>query len=324
MNEPITIIMPVYGRAELLEEALESVFSQSDPNWRLLIADDGSDPITADLIQMQAVDPRVQTVRRDTNLGLFANLNHAHLEAVTSWHLILCSDDRLLPDAIAILRSCIVQYPDSGVVLSSFCSIDAAGHERFDVNGSCYDRFAPSTRVFAPTTLLEPLLRYGSINGNITGILLHFQTFKAVGPWRSDWRQAADWEWLVRATQCTSVLVQRQPVAQVRVHAGQLSVTNRKLQREAEEILHVLGILMSHPSLATFPQRYRWAAHHAQFLLWNTCKAAPRVGVLATVRQLILIHRHVGILRTLFAMVVTIPQRLLIRGTDLPLSPPSR
>lgn len=324
MNGPITIVLPVYGRAELLEEALDSVYGQSDPNWRLLIADDGSDSTTVALIERQLDDPRVQVVRRSRNLGLFANLNQAHREARTGWQLILCSDDRLESHALATLRACAASHPSCGLVLSSYSSIDAAGNERFDVNGYHYDQFAPNTREFPPGALLEPLLRLGSINGNITGMLVRSALFEITGPWRADWSQAADWEWLIRATLATSVLVQRQPIARVRVHAGQLSVSNRKLQREGQEILQVLASLLNQPALASLPQRHRWAAHHAQFLLWNALKAAPRVGLPATLRQLVLIHRAVGLRRTGWAMLASVPQRFRIRGTDRPLPPPAR
>ena len=53
MSDLITIVLPVYGRSGLLREALESVYAQEDPDWRLLIADDGSDLQTAELIQQQ-------------------------------------------------------------------------------------------------------------------------------------------------------------------------------------------------------------------------------------------------------------------------------
>jgi glycosyltransferase involved in cell wall biosynthesis len=44
--KPIVILVPVYGRALLLAEALTSVLNQTEPNWALLIADDGSDAPT--------------------------------------------------------------------------------------------------------------------------------------------------------------------------------------------------------------------------------------------------------------------------------------
>jgi hypothetical protein len=237
--------------------------------------------------------------------------------------LILCSDDCLEPQAIGQLKKAIASAPEVRLMLSSYRSIDANGDFRTDVNGAFYDRFAPITRLFEPGSLLQPLLQYGSINGNITGLLIRQSLFRDAGPWRADWSQSADWEWLIRACTQTSVLVRRDPIARVRVHEGQLSVSNRKLQRENLETLEVLSGLLQHPQLQSCGRRRQWAAHHAQFLLWNAIKALPRVGIQATVHQLVLIQRHVGLVPTGLALLSTLPMRFRIRGTAQPLLPPS-
>ena len=323
MSELITIVLPVYGRPKLLREALETIYAQDDPHWRLLIADDGSDVQTAELIQRQRADPRVDIVRRPQNLGLFGNLNSSIKEVKTPWQLILCSDDCLEPNAISQVKKSVASAPDVRLILSSYRSINAGGGLRKDVNGAFYDCFAPTTRLFSPGELLRPLLKYGSINGNITGLLIEQSLFRDAGPWRADWSQSADWEWLIRACMKTSVLIRREPIARVRVHEGQLSVSNRKLQRENLETLEVLSGLLLHPQLQSCTPRRLWAAHHAQFLLWNVIKSSPRVGLKATLYQLALIHRHVGLFTTWFALLRSFPRRFRIRGTDEPLLPPA-
>ena len=120
MNCFITIVLPVYGRSALLKAALSSVYAQTDPDWRLHIADDGSDLETAELIAEQLQDKRVSCVSREHNIGLFANLNQATLEVQTPWQLILCSDDELKPDAIGKLKRAIRDDPDVRLILSSY------------------------------------------------------------------------------------------------------------------------------------------------------------------------------------------------------------
>ena len=325
MSDLITIVLPVYGRSEMLCQALASVYYQDDPEWRLLIADDGSDVQTSELIRRQCQDDRITVVRRTTNLGLFGNLNATIDEVATPWQLLLCSDDFLEPFAIRELKQTISSVPEAGLVLSSYQTVDIDSNLRPDVSGAFYDCFAPITRMFEPGALLQPLLQYGSINGNITGLLIRQSLFRLAGPWRAEWSQSADWEWLIRASMHASVVIRRDPIARVRVHEGQLSVSNRKLQREIQETLVVLGILLNHPQLQSYPRRRRrrWAAHHAQFLLWNAIKALPRVGIHSTIQQLVLIQQHVGLADTTLAFFSTLHRRLRIRGTGQPLLPPS-
>ena len=318
----ITIVLPVYGRAALLKDALSSVYAQTDPDWRLHIADDGSDDDTARLISAQLEDSRVSCVRRAKNIGLFANLNQSISEVATPWQLILCSDDELKPNAIKTLKTIIYHNPGSRLILSSYESIDINGKLRHDVNAEFYDCFAPVTETFAPGQLIKPLLRFGSINGNITGLLIHQSLFADAGLWLSNWTQAADWEWLVRACTQTAVLISREPIAMVRVHEGQLSVSNQKNHREFDETLLLIASLLDHPLLAGCSERFQWAAHHGQFQLWNTIKRSPSLGFRQTCSQILAIHRSIGLLRTALALLRCFPDRLRIRGTDRPLLPP--
>lgn len=323
MNSQISVIMPVYGRTQFVYNALQSVYSQTVGSWRLLIADDCSDERTTNLLYSQIRDERVKIVRRSKNVGLFANLNRAHYEAETDWQLILCSDDMLLPNAIETLSQCILKYPRSSVVLSSFVSIDRKGNELFDVNGMFYDYFATTTREFEPCSLLEPLLRYGSINGNISGMLINRKILTSIGMWREDWCQAADWEWIVRATENYTVLVNRQPIAQVRVHSEQLSVSNRKKRIDVREILEVLEMLVENPHLRSLRSRRLLAAHHAQYLLWNILKEVRISNLKEVIAQIMIIHKKVGLLITLRALISSLPQRIMLIGKNRPLKPPT-
>ena len=49
-SEPISIVLPVYGRQELLPKALDSLLKIENSQWQLVIADDGSDQLTKRLI----------------------------------------------------------------------------------------------------------------------------------------------------------------------------------------------------------------------------------------------------------------------------------
>jgi len=322
MNCLITIVLPVYGRSALLKAALSSVYAQTDHDWCLHIADDGSDEQTASIIEEQLHQSRVSYARRDKNIGLFANLNQATSEVTTPWMLILCSDDELKPHAILELKRAINDYPDARLILSSYESIDIDGQLRHDVNGQFYDCFSPETHCFHPGELLKPLLRYGSINGNITGLLIHESVFTDVGIWRPEWVQTADWEWLIRACTQIPTWINRKPIARVRVHDGQLSVSNQKTQRELLETLELLTTLINHPNLAGCPERFRWAAYHAQFQLWNTLKRSRQLGFHQTLSSLSKIHHTIGLRRTMWALIRSFPARLRVCGTDRPLLPP--
>ena len=45
----VTVVTPVYNAADHLKEAVESVISQTDPEWEMILVDDGSSDGSSDL-----------------------------------------------------------------------------------------------------------------------------------------------------------------------------------------------------------------------------------------------------------------------------------
>jgi glycosyltransferase involved in cell wall biosynthesis len=77
MNRPdVTVMMPVFNRANLIARAIESVRAQTLPSWELLIIDDGSVDATAEVAQRYAAtDPRIKFARNDGHSGISRTRN---------------------------------------------------------------------------------------------------------------------------------------------------------------------------------------------------------------------------------------------------------
>ena len=308
----ITVVLPVYGRADLLAEAWQSLKLQSDPEWQLLIADDGSDADTASWINSgPALDPRTTWLKRTRNIGLFANLNDAlsRIE-LSAWVLLLCSDDRLLPHAVATIKKLRNQWPKAPWILSTHLSIGSQGERLANTSAVDHCQFATTTRTFKSDEFIPLLLRHGSINGNLTGMAFSVQLWREAGEFRSDWRHAADWEWLIRASETASVLLNREPIAEVRSHPAQLSNANCLAGDELLEVAAVQRLLLAHPLLQNEPRRYRWASHRLQFQLWNLFKQAATGHWQGFCPGLLEIHKSVGLWPVSFALLAWLPKRL--------------
>jgi len=308
----ITVVLPVYGRADLLAEAWQSLKLQSDPEWQLLIADDGSDDYTANWIESEpAKDCRTNWIRRKHNIGLFANLNAA-LDPlpIHSWVLLLCSDDRLLPDAISNIKNLQRDWPGVSWILSTHLSIDNSGKPTAATSVKDHNCFSLNSRTIAASEFIPLLLQHGSINGNLTGMAFSMQLWRDAGEFRSDWCHAADWEWLIRAVEQAPVLLSRAPIAEVRSHGSQLSNKNRFSGDELREVAAVQLALINHPLLRAEPQRLSWAAHRMQFQLWNLIKQVINFHWHGVGPGLIEIQRTVGLLPCFIALLAFLPKRI--------------
>ena len=308
----ITIVLPVYGRSELLEPALRSVLAQTCSDWRLLIADDGSDAVTQGFLERwlaEHADPRISWVRRPQNLGLFANLNRAITEAKTEWVLVLCSDDLLLPSALHTIEALRQRWPEAGLILSTFDSINADGSARPADSAWHHDQINEQTALIQPEQMLPALLQLGSVNGNLTGMAFRRSLWESAGCFREDWRHASDWEWLCRAASHGPMVLNRTPIAQVRTHASQLSNSNRCSGHELQEVTEVVHMLMTHPLLAKHPKRNRWAAHVMQFQLWNLLKGMATRPPAESLHLLKHIRQAIGLRQTARELIRWLPTR---------------
>lgn len=311
--DPITILLPVYGRAALLEQALESVRCQTSPAWRLLIADDGSDAATrrtlAAWVDRHRGDHAIHWLRRPRNLGLFANLNDAIESVSAPWLLLLCSDDLLLPTAVETLAATRRRWPEAGLILSTFHSIGPAGESRPADSAAHHDRLSLATALIPPGRFVPALLELGSLNGNLTGMAFQRELWRKAGPFRADWRHAADWEWLIRAAEQGPVLLQRAAIAQVRTHPAQLSNANSRSGHACAEVAEVVGRLRRHPLLRGESRRHQWAAHVMQFHLWDRIKRLGRGQLAGLGSDLRSIQRSAGLLQTGLALMAWLPER---------------
>ena len=62
----VSITIPTYNRAHLIEPAIKSIFNQTVTDWELIVVDDGSSDNTAEVVEKYLADPRVRNVRRRT------------------------------------------------------------------------------------------------------------------------------------------------------------------------------------------------------------------------------------------------------------------
>ncbi len=88
----VSIIMPNYNGEKYLKETIESVLSQTYPNWELLFVDDCSTDTSVELVR-SFNDDRIKVYCNESNQGAAASRNRALREANGRWIAFLDSDD---------------------------------------------------------------------------------------------------------------------------------------------------------------------------------------------------------------------------------------
>ena len=97
----ISIIMAAYNAEKTIEQAIDSVLSQTYTNFELLVVNDCSKDRTVELVKsIAAKDGRVRLISNVKNSGVSYTRKHGLEEAKGPWIAILDSDDAWAPEKL--------------------------------------------------------------------------------------------------------------------------------------------------------------------------------------------------------------------------------
>lgn len=120
------IMLPYYGDVGLMQTAVSSVMAQTDPGWVLTVVDDGREPGVPEWFAGLG-DPRVRYQRNTHNLGVTGNFRRCVELAEHPYMIMMGTDDIMLPNYVATVRSVIDEHPGVGMVQPGVEVINGAG-----------------------------------------------------------------------------------------------------------------------------------------------------------------------------------------------------
>jgi glycosyltransferase involved in cell wall biosynthesis len=124
MREPaVSVIIIFYNAERFLAEAINSVLQQSDPNWELLLCDDGSLDASAQIARDYAArgDGRIRYIEHPDheNRGMSATRNLGIQSSRGEWVAFLDADDFWLPYKLAEQQALLRANPDAALLYGS-------------------------------------------------------------------------------------------------------------------------------------------------------------------------------------------------------------
>lgn len=119
MNRPkVSVIIPTYGGAAHLGEAIQSVLDQTWADFELIVVNDAS-PDNTDEVMAQFEDPRIRYIRHETNRGV-ANARKTGVMASEGEIIAhLDQDDFFHPDKLRLHVEFLDRHPQIGFTYNS-------------------------------------------------------------------------------------------------------------------------------------------------------------------------------------------------------------
>jgi glycosyltransferase involved in cell wall biosynthesis len=144
--------MPAFNGENFIQQAIESVISQTYPNWELIIVDDGSTDATAGMIHRYSDEARIRSVYQE-NKGQASALNHGLDLAVGEFVTTLDTDDWFTSNSLLDRVNYLKNHPEFGTVYGDgfYCDVNEKILKRFseyrigNITGDVYDTLITSS-----------------------------------------------------------------------------------------------------------------------------------------------------------------------------------
>ena len=111
----VAVIVPAYGVAHLVGEALESLLAQTERDWECVVVDDGAPDAVAGAVAAFLADPRITLLQTD-NGGVGCARNRAIAATTAPLVTLLDGDDMLRPAYLETMAAALEGDPQARLV----------------------------------------------------------------------------------------------------------------------------------------------------------------------------------------------------------------
>lgn len=123
----LEVFIPFWGDPELLYATVESVRTQTDPDWIITVVDDCyPDPSVAEHFAGEA-DPRIHYLRNEVNLGITDNYQRCRELATGELMMFMGCDDLMHPRFVESVKAAHRDFPAAATIQVGVQVIDEAG-----------------------------------------------------------------------------------------------------------------------------------------------------------------------------------------------------
>jgi GT2 family glycosyltransferase len=262
----------------MLAEALRSLLVQSDPDWRVAVADDGEEPTAEAAVAQTGVGDRAVVVRSVARSpgGARASALEAGARAFPAASVVafLDDDDAWLPLHLASVREALASAPDAALVHT------AALTQSQGALSAYHDRESPPAQ--GPSAFRSLLLRNSVATSSAA---MPSATLRELGGFRADLAHGEDWDLWLRAAHRGRVLFRPEPSVVYRAHPGNTSLD---LATKAADHAKVLEAWWARRRELSRPERRALARslarRHASHVRRLLREGAPRAAARAAAR----------------------------------------
>lgn len=208
----VSVLIPTFNSAHLLQEAIESVLNQTFLDFELIVVDNHSTDNTEDVVRKYLNDPRVLYFRNESNIGLAGNWNKCLTYARGKYVKYLCSDDKFHPRMLEEFVPIMEQHPNVSVI--------SCYKEEFGAKSILWK--TPFSQEQSGKKVILETIKHHNFLGEPSCVMFRKEDELKVGGFRNfDW--ITDWEMWVRLLTIGDCYIVPERLCFTRNHPAQLT-----------------------------------------------------------------------------------------------------
>lgn len=221
MNQPlVSVLMPCYNAASHLEDAMNSILTQTYSNLEVIAINDCSTDKTSEILHKMAVtDNRIKVVDNEENLRLIKTLNKGVSLCTGDYIARMDSDDIALPERIEKEVAFLEQNKDHDIVSSLFLAFRSDNPSRKDLHHNPLRHEELRAYMLFKSGICHP------------AVMIRKRIFSELGlKFELDYLHVEDYALWSKAIYQTKIANIDEPLLLYRVHPNQVSSLNELLQ----------------------------------------------------------------------------------------------
>ncbi|WP_461515844.1 glycosyltransferase family 2 protein [Porticoccus sp.] len=171
-NPLVSVCIPTFNAEKHIKKTIDSVLAQSYQNLQLIILDDCSTDSTMKIIK-SIDDPRIEIFENETNLGPQETWSKLIDLAGGVFFKIVCHDDVLYPECIAVQVQALIENEDVVLVASNRDIIDKNDKVIFSPK-----RFRKNIQVLGERLLLSSLRKGTNTVGEPHAVMIRLDVIR--------------------------------------------------------------------------------------------------------------------------------------------------
>lgn len=281
----VSVCIPVYNGERYLSQAVASVVTQTILDCEIVILDnastDGTQNISENLQRKHG--HRVRYFRNASNLGMAGNFNRSIEHASGDYVKVLCADDELLPDCLAISLAALEENPSATLVTGGRRLIDDYGRP-LGVRG-----YGTIEGMVRGKVAIARCVYRGNVIGEPSATMFRKRDYVRLGEgFRANLPQLMDVDLWVRLLEMGGMYCIGRPICSIRVHDAQMSKANVRAGVVVRDHVRLFEEYAHKPDLQLRPTTYQLLLH--RLLMTRRIWISKGVLTKEELRQLVSAH----------------------------------